>query len=318
MKKFILFSFLTVGVCEAQDVSFNNTDHTLVYMNPSFAGSSKHARSQSNYRLQWPNLSASGVTYQSCLDGYIKPLCAGIALGVMGDDQARGTLRTTGISLTYAQYLQLSPRSKFVLVPSIQVSYGQQTLDKGRLNYGDLFNMRYGMIWNNPSLVPHSSVKYNSIAAGLMLNQADVLSAGVSVSNINQPNIGLLEDYKLPMRTTAIVRYKVNATPTKQAWCTALYLRQKDYYNFRYNVVLIGGRGLSYGLGYSVNNRYYLYYTTTNKASHSVTGFFGYTRDRFAVLYSYNRLVNKNFLDNGSFATHELSLNIVFAKKRGD
>ena len=109
MKKIFVFFAFMFGflVVDAQDPIFLNTNHSLLYLNPSFAGSNGGIRNQLSYRNQWPNLSGNFVTYLNSFDAYIKPLNAGIAVSYLHDDIARGLLKTNRINLVYAQHFNL-------------------------------------------------------------------------------------------------------------------------------------------------------------------------------------------------------------------
>ena len=104
------FAVLFLGLAlqaSAQDPIITNTQQSLVALNPSFAGSNGLLRYQSNMRSQWYNLSGSYLTFYNSIDAYIKPLKGGIALAYTRDDQARGTLVTNRIDLSYAQHISL-------------------------------------------------------------------------------------------------------------------------------------------------------------------------------------------------------------------
>src|ERR1043166_8828641 len=84
---------LIVAICaacavSAQDLFFMNQNQSLLATNPSFAGSNGGLRAQLGYRNQWPNLSGRYVCYYAAVDGYVKPLKAGIGLSALTNDQA--------------------------------------------------------------------------------------------------------------------------------------------------------------------------------------------------------------------------------------
>jgi type IX secretion system PorP/SprF family membrane protein len=320
MKKQLALLFLVL-FCEAQaqDPHFNNIAQSLVYLNPSYAGSEKCLRNQTNYRNQWPNLSGTYVTYQSCFDGYIKAIKGGLALRVTSDDANRGTLRRTGMALSYAQYIKLS--NNITMIPSIQGSYNQSTLDKGRLNFGDMIDSRYGILWTGgsfttpwfPADVPVSSLKYADVAAGLMVKYHEDLQIGVSFSNLFEPNISHLGTYHLPVRTNVHLLYKAIVNPRTDADVSILGTFQNGYYNLRMNIIIKGWCGLTYGLGYGTNNSFYVLSGADNPIQQNVKGFLGYSTQIFRILYSYDANVNK--MAGNTAGSHELSLEIKFKKK---
>ncbi|MBK7816785.1 MAG: PorP/SprF family type IX secretion system membrane protein [Sphingobacteriaceae bacterium] len=304
---------LAYCAAQSQDVAFNNIHQSLVYLNPSFAGSNGFIRNQTIYRNQWPNLSGQYVTYGSCFDGYIKPIRGGMALSILTDDQGRGTTRATSISFVYAQHITLSKEKNIKIIPSVQTSFVQSILDNGRLNFGDMINMRYGMIWNDPTIVPNSSVKYNDIAAGLIIKHGEAALIGVSFSNLLEPNISNLGTYHLPVRTTIHGAYRIAFNPMNAIDLTTILILQNSYYNYRVNIINKRARGFTYGLGYRLSNKFYLREWQDDTNAHNFIGFLGYTGRRFGITYSYDRNINK--LSGNTAASHEISLSVVFKKK---
>ncbi len=300
MKRGILFIFLlTTCVCGAQDATFNNTHHSLVSMNPSFAGSNGHIRNQTGYRNQWPNLSGQYVTYGSCLDGYIKPLNGGVAMNVTSDDQARGTLRLTTISLAYAQFISIGNNLK--IIPSIQAGYSQYTLDKGRLNFGDRVNARFNSIWYS-STVPESIVRYRDLSAGLLFKYGGNY-IGVSCAHLAEPNISLFRDevYKLPIKTIIHASHNgmMNTRTTSNVSCVVS--TQGPYQSFSMRILNCYSERFLYGLGYGYFN------------SNEMALFFGFRAGGFTINYSYDVAISK--LSGNTAGSHELSVSLAFKKK---
>lgn len=56
---------------EAQDPIFLNANHSLLNLNPSFAGSNGGFRNQFSFRNQWPSLSGRYHTYINSADVYL-------------------------------------------------------------------------------------------------------------------------------------------------------------------------------------------------------------------------------------------------------
>jgi|GEM_PF-1718418 len=198
MKKILIF-FATLScvlTVNGQDPHFLNTNQSLVYLNPSFAGTNGYIRNQASYRNQWPNLSGNYKTYLNTFDAYVKPLKAGVAVSLMSDDQLSGTLKVTTASLVYAQHISCMD-GNLKVIPSVQLSYGIRTLDVNNLHFGDAFDPRYGIVWSNPTALPTSNKSYFDASTGLLVNYKN-LYVGASVFHFNQPDIGLLGTYKLP------------------------------------------------------------------------------------------------------------------------
>ena len=197
MRYIILFIILELKIF-AQDPIFTNTNQSLIHLNPSFAGSNGFLRYQSNTRSQWYNLSGSYLTYYNSVDVYIKPTNGGMALTYTRDDQAKGTLITDRLDLTYAQHFNLFEK-KLKIIPSLQISCFQKALDNSKLNFGDQIDPRRGFAW---SQTPSTSVvkKINmDLSAGLIINYKHFY-IGTSVFHITQPDEGVLGPSRLPYR----------------------------------------------------------------------------------------------------------------------
>jgi len=317
MKERILYSGILLFLINnllSQDAAFNNTHQSLVYLNPSFAGSNGFIRNQTVYRNQWPNLSGTYVTYGSCFDGYIKPIKGGIALSVLGDNQARGTLRATSISFAYAQYISITELIK--IIPSIQASYAISSLDKGRLNFGDVINHRYGIIWND-TIVPTARINYNDISAGLIAKYANWAYVGVSFSNLLEPNISHLSIYHLPVRTTIHASLNYVTSPASSAHISTLLRFQNEYFNFRFNCINAFWNRYQFGVGYNLHNTFMTYPGQVNQVNHGIVGYLGIKTKYFSITYSYDQLINNDFL-RGPFWSHEISFSISLKRKKGE
>jgi hypothetical protein len=78
---------------------------------------------------------------------------AGMGLTAMLDDYGAGILKTTWLSYTYAQHITFKG-SGLKLIPSLQVTYFQETLDKSKLNFDGDINPRYNLYWTNGNFIP--------------------------------------------------------------------------------------------------------------------------------------------------------------------
>jgi type IX secretion system PorP/SprF family membrane protein len=206
--KYITVLLVAIGLHGyAQDPIYTNTQQSLIALNPSFAGSNGLLRYQSSTRSQWYNLSGSYLTYCNSVDAYIKPIKGGIALSYIRDDQAKGTLVTDRIDLSYAQHFNLLDE-KLKIIPSVQVSVFKKTIDNTKLNFGDQIDARRGFIWYNNTLPPTASKSNVDVSAGLIINYKH-LYIGSSIFHITQPDEGIMGPSKLPYRFSAFTSYNL-------------------------------------------------------------------------------------------------------------
>lgn len=216
----LLLAVVCIFFAKGQDPYYLNTNQSLVSLNPSFAGSNGGVRNQLSYRHQWPTLSTNFVSYQNTFDAYLKPLKAGIAVSLLTDDVAHGTLKSSLLSLSYAQYLNFR-HGDLKVIPSVQLSYGQRRLDRDNLHSGDMPDPRYGNTWTTSSVLPVQHKSYFSLSAGLLVNYKKNLYLGVSAFNLNQPDIGMLGSTKLPYRLVLYTSYNFHLSEqvNLQAFC---------------------------------------------------------------------------------------------------
>lgn len=209
MKKFSVFfaALCSVFVARAQDPLFLNTNQSLIYLNPSFAGTNGFIRDQASYRNQWPNLSGNFVTYLNSFDAYVKPLKGGIAVSLLSDDQSRGTLKTTVASIAYARHFSFR-NGDLKIIPSLQAAYGQRNLDVSNLHYGNMVDARYGFVLTSTNPVLNSRVSYLDLSSGILVNYKN-LYLGASVFHFNRPDVGLMGTVRIP------VLYSLNASYNK-------------------------------------------------------------------------------------------------------
>jgi type IX secretion system PorP/SprF family membrane protein len=248
------FAVLFLGLAlqaSAQDPIITNTQQSLVALNPSFAGSNGLLRYQSNMRSQWYNLSGSYLTFYNSVDAYIKPLKGGIALAYTRDDQAKGTLVTNRIDLSYAQHLSLL-NQKLKIIPSIQVSVFQKTLDNTKLNFGDQIESRRGFVnsWGSPPTQTKLNLDFST---GLIMNY-NHFYFGSTVYHITQPDEGVQGPSKLPIRSSSFISY--NFSIGKNVLLNALVRNelQNRYYNMQFNLNALFFKHLIVNAGYKDNN----------------------------------------------------------------
>lgn len=315
MNKYLLFfiSILLLHHSKSQDSQFNNVNQSQVYLNPSYAGSEECVRMQIDYRNQWPNLSGTYVPRTISVDGFLKPIKGGLALNYIAEDFGRGTLKRNGVSIAYAQHIKLASYVK--LIPSVQFSVNRSTLDRGRLNFFDIIDPRYGIFWppNNSftTYVPIAKIEYADVAAGILLKFANYASVGASFSNLLEPNISHIGSYNLPVKTNLHANLKYTYNPRSYADIFLLSTFQNSYYNIRMNIISHMAYGITIGLGYGVNNSFWLYEGIKNTNQQTLRCFAGYSKSRFSILYSYDQYLRKN-----ATGSHEISLQVLFKKKQ--
>lgn len=290
MKKTLIALLIAIhAFTNAQDAYFVNNQNSLLLINPSFAGSNGGIRNLVNYRNQWPSLSGTYVTFFNSFDAYIKPIKGGVSLNLYSDNQARGTLRTTAISLAYAQHFSLL-ENKLNIIPSVQFGYFKKTLDRSRLNFGDPINSNGTVVWSNPTVVPKASISNYDIGAGLLVNYKNTYF-GLSTFHINQPDEGLMGFSKLPFRLNihASHNYIMNENVLLHFYSQLSKQAMFNMLKFQVNALLYKHLITSVGI---TNNSAYIFGA-------------GYRHNYFTVLLNYDQIFSE--LSGNTAGSWELS-----------
>jgi type IX secretion system PorP/SprF family membrane protein len=301
MKKaeFILFLFLgIVPGAYAQDLQFTQFYANPLYLNPAFAGSNYCPRICVNYRNQWPNLSGTYVSYSASYDRYVEALSGGLGILVTSDNQARGTLKTTTASLMYSY--SMSVTRSFSIKAALQATYFQKSIDRSKLNFGDMIDARRGFVWNTNEVVPAQSKQNADFSAGV-LGYSRHYFFGVAAGHITQPDEGLIGPSRLPLKLTvhggAIIELEKGSESSISP--NILFQQQQNFTQLNLGIYFV--------------------------KEHFVAGLWYRNSDAFIVLlgiqyahlklgYSYDVTVSK--LSSNTAGSHEISLQLQFECKK--
>lgn len=251
MKQIVLFlSVISFMLSKGQDAVFTNVNQSLIYLNPSFAGSNGGIRNQAGYRNQWPNLGTNYVTFSNSFDVYLNKIKAGIALNYLRDNEARGTIKTDVFNISYAQYFYLCDKN-LKIIPSIQAGGFIKKLDKTKLTFGEpYYPTGRTCPWGTGCNEPSSRKSNFDFSSGLLINYKRFYF-GTSVFHITQPDEGFIGLSKLPYRLSVHSSYNFNAGPkTLFNFFVRFEKQQKfEYVNLKANVLLMNyfilGTGIS-------------------------------------------------------------------------
>lgn len=279
----------------SQDPLFFNTNQSLIYTNPSFAGTNGLIRNQFLYRNQWPTLSANYITYFNATDVFIKKSKSGLAFIYLHDDINDGLFKRDEFHLVYAQHIHLF-NGKGKLIPSIQAGYFIRTLDRSKLNFGDLIDSSFVPQWGY--IVPAERKSNFDISAGLLFNYNHIY-IGLSAFHINQPDEGLLGVSKLPVRLSGYLSYNLYFNDNN------IFQAQLNYQNQNNaNVLIVGGNFLLF-------NSWLL--GAAYKSLDGIVLRSGYRQKYFSLQLGYDVVVSK--LSGNTAGSWELSVSFNLRNK---
>lgn len=281
----------------AQDPQFTQFYANPLYLNPAFAGTARCPRICMNYRNQWPNLSGTYVTYSASYDQHIDAIGGGLGFIVTQDDQARGTLKSTTGSLIYSYLLPVT--REFSIKAGLQAGFFQKSLDRTKLNFGDMIDARRGFVWNTNEVIPSQNKTGLDFSAGL-LGYSKRYFVGFSANHITQPDEGLQGYSKLPLKITGHAGAIIPLEKGSEAFISPNILFQQQQTFSQLNLGL-----------YFVKNSFVggIWY----RNSDAFIILMGLQNDHLKVGYSYDVTISK--LASNTAGSHELSLQIQFECK---
>lgn len=243
------FIYLFVFLCSSfvglsQDQLFVNPNASLLYTNPSFAGSNGSWRNQTLYQSQMPMNIHTDITYYNGLDVYAKRLHGGIAISGIMNDRYNGMLRNSSLNLIYAPVFNCK-ESGLKIIPSIQISAFQKQMDVERLTFGNTY------ILQNPSGNPPAAKKNNFDGSAALLINYKHLYIGGTVYHINEPDQGLLGTEKLPRRYTFNASYTIPLNQKTLIQFSTLASAQNKYNTIQFAANAVFLKYITTGVGYT-------------------------------------------------------------------
>ncbi len=279
---------------KAQDPQFTQFYANPLYLNPAFAGTARCPRICMNYRNQWPNLSGTYVTYAASYDQHIDAISGGIGIMVNQDDQARGTLKSTNAAIVYSYLLPVT--REFSIKMGLQAGFFQKSLDKKKLNFGDMIDARRGFVWNTNELIPSQSKQGLDFGAGI-LGYSKRYFVGAAFHHITQPDEGLLGKSKLPLKITGHAGAIIPLEKGSESYISpnVLFQQQQNFTQLNLGLYFVRGSFVG-GLWYRNSDAFIV--------------LIGLQTDHLKIGYSYDVTVSK--LSSNTAGSHEVSLQLQF------
>lgn len=243
----VVILILTCGKNFCQDAYFTNTNQSLIYLNPAYAGNNGFFRIQSIAKVQDYNSRRSFVTSYTSLDAYLKKTGSGLAFSYLYDDYSKGQVRSWAYSLTFAQHFFLKDKT-WRVSPSIQASMQSRQLNVNNIRYGDTINRRSHTIFNIGNGMPAADRSFFDFSSGVIIQNRES-SFGVAVFHINQPDEGLLGSEALPFRINVHGAYIFRLKEDVNLSVSGYYINQDAFWDTHLNVNLLWNNELFFGAG---------------------------------------------------------------------
>lgn len=295
----LFFTFIYIGIANAQDPQFTQFYANPLYLNPALAGSNICPRVSINYRNQWPAISGTYVTTSASIDKFIFKMNGGLGLLITNDRAGQGTLNTTNVSAIYSYQLRI--KRDFAINFGLQATFGQKNINVSKLTFGDMIDERDGFVKQTQETEIKSQKSYTDFSAGTVAFTKRYF-VGVAVNHLTQPDEGLINTSRLPIKVTihAGALYHLNGERGDVTISpNVLFQKQKDFNQLDVGLYFTKGAIVG-GLWYRNNDSFIL--------------LVGYQKSMFKFGYSYDITISK--LTNATAGAHELSLGLMFKCKK--
>lgn len=292
-------------VAFAQDPQFSQFYASPVYTNPAFAGSSKVGRLVLNTRNQWPSVSGAFRTVNASYDEHFDVINGGFAIQAHYDEQGTGTLRTTGVNVTYAYQIPVS--RSFTLSLALQGGFMQKTVDFTKFLWFDQLGI-YGYKGATAQVLPNEGQAniFPNVAAGL-LGYSKNFYFGFAAHNMTEPNQGFFTTVSVPIyrRYTGHIgfvlplRKSIYKKKNSYLYPNVLYMQQGFAGNnfYQLNLGMYASKG-------SLVGGIYVRRTSVNTDAYILV--FGIRTEKVKIGFSYDGTVST--VSAGAPSSYEVSL----------
>lgn len=304
----VLLMLSNIRLC-AQDPSFSQLFFNHLYLNPAYAGASKHIRLGLVYRNQWTPTKMPYTTYGVSYDRTIQSIKSGVGLNIINDVQSNGVIQRTSVDFIYAYGVQTGFNSH--IRGGIQTSLIMKNRNYSNLVFPDMVDPD-GNVSGISGLSGNTSFLYD-FSLGVA-GDYDMFYGGVAVHHLLQPVEAEVDgqNIKLPRKYTVHVGCEFNLYKWyrfKQKLMFSpniIYIRQQKYqqlnlgvYFTRYQIVA--------GIWIREN---------LDLRSHTFVFTGGFANDQFRFGYSYDfGVYDKGFRGLGT-STHEVTFGWNFEYKK--
>ena len=197
---YIVSSFLLIfpGLCNGQDPVSSQPYNSPLFLNPSFAASTEHARAFLSYRNHWPSLGNTFTTINASYDRYFDFLHGGMGFVVSNDRQGDGTINRFDGALIYSYLLNVNNELSFNA--GIQAGMLHYNLSNQNLVFEDMLlsgNMQTGEFINPGSRT------LADFAVGLVGSWRNIYF-GSAIHHLTRPDISMNDNnsFRLPAKYT--------------------------------------------------------------------------------------------------------------------
>lgn len=250
MKKLTLLFCSLVLLSKSQDTYFIMQNQSLLNLNAAYAGSNGGFRTQSIFSNYLFNTNTTNYYLFNSADVYLPKAKGAIGGTFTYANKADGLFKNYNTGLSYAQYIKLTEGLK--LIPAITIGFLNYTVDASKLTFGDMIDARRGFIAPSPEPLTNTSKSNVFINTSFLLHHK-LFNVGFVANQLNQPDVGILGPYRLPIRYTLHAATQFNIVKDMALQLTARGDKQLDFYFYQFSTNLLLYNKFTIGGGF----RYY-------------------------------------------------------------
>jgi len=294
----------------SQDPQFSQFYSSLLYLSPSFAGSSGGSRLVLNFRDQWPKLPSTYITYAGSFDHYFEKYRSGVGVLFFRDDAGDGLLSTTNLGLQYSFNFDLN--NIWSVRPGLHFYYRFRDIDFNRLQFSDQISFDY-ISPSSIELPPQENVVRFDAATSVLV-YSDIFWFGATVDHLMSISPSLADEvgYR-PMRYSVFgggkyIISRRTRSRKEESLSGAFNFMAQDKFKYLDLGAYYINQPLMVGLWYRG-----LPVFPNNRNAGAITVLFGYQYRAFTFQYSYDFSTSKLITKTGG--AHEVSLTYLIASK---
>jgi type IX secretion system PorP/SprF family membrane protein len=303
---------LLTNTIKAQDIHFTQFFANKLYLAPSFAGSTLQNRVYTNYRVQWPGLPKSYITYSASYDYYFRSFNCGVGFLAIRDVAGAGRYGTMLGAMQYSYDFQMN--DEWHLRPGIQFSYIQRSINFSNLILPYQLTDQGIIDPNGTITIPEKDrVGAFDVAASVIV-YAKNFWLGTSVDHLMQPNLSVMADEQLiPVKVSSfggitLIRKGRLLKPIDETLSVAFMFKNQANYRQMDLGVYWNKSPMVFGLWYRGIPPF-------NSDRGDMFAFLvGIKTQQLSIGYSYDFTIS-NIIDKTAGA-HEISMSFEFTKYR--
>ncbi|MDB4061609.1 PorP/SprF family type IX secretion system membrane protein [Vicingaceae bacterium] len=241
MRKFVSYILLVFLSCNlfGQDIHFSQFNSSFLNLNPALTGSfNGEYRFNGNFRNQWASISEPYQTFSAGIDAS-RPIIQlpNLKLGIVfiNDEAGVGSLKSATVNSNIGYHIKIDRDSTWIIKTGLMLGFSTRTVNFNKFTYDNQYTGRvFDPNLSNGEDFDRNNLTHLNLGIGLelqhRLSSTDKIEIGLSVFNLNNPNLSFAnEAANLDIRTSIYVSSKFQLTEKLNLLPSLLWSRQDKY-----------------------------------------------------------------------------------------